>query len=215
MIDFSRFIDIHKGAKAIILGLGTSTNDVIREDLSGIITIGVNDIGAVYTPKYLLTLDTPSRLDQSMGGRIKRATTVANTNSDYLFTLDYIKEWEAVESLNGRVVGMKLGGRRLANIDDATVFDFSSNSPYVAAILAFRMGCTKVGLAGVDFTDHHCHVNDGMHELVRNGRLQEIDLDYSNLVVALSKRGCELYNLSEISMLTSIPKINVREFLDK
>jgi hypothetical protein len=215
MIGFSQFLNKHNGAKAVVLGLGTSTNDVILEDLSGTVTIGVNDIGAVYQPKYLLTLDTPSRLDMSMGGTMKRSAAVIGTRADFLFAPDYIKEWEGADALKNRVVGLKLGNRHLANIDDDNVFDYSSNSPYVAVILAYRMGCRQIGIAGVDFTDDHCHAKDGVHELVRNGRLREIDSDYSKLVVALNKRGCELYNLSSVSMLASIPKMDVKEFLAK
>lgn len=215
MIDFSKFLKIHKGERAVVLGLGTSTNDVIKEDLSRAVTIGVNDIGAVYQPKYLVTLDTPTRLNQSMGGRINRSAAVANTSAEYVFVPDYMKEWDQTAQLKGKVVSLKLGNRTLAHLDDGETFDYSCNSPYVAVILAYKMGFTKIGLAGVDFTDDHCHAKDGVHELVLNGRLQEIDRDYSRLVAALAQRGCELYNLSDVSMLTSIPKISVKEFMNK
>lgn len=213
MIDSNKFIDIHKGKTAIVLGLGTSTNDLIKEDLSGFVTIGVNDIGAVYQPRYVLTLDTPSRLDRSMGATLRRAAVVAGTKAEYLFAPDSIREWEAFAELKDRVVGLNLGGRHLRNIDDPSVFDFSSNSPYVAVILAYRMGCTRIGVVGVDFTEDHCHARDGVHELVRNGRLQEINRDYAELTEALNKRGCELYNISGISLVTGMPKMGAREFL--
>jgi hypothetical protein len=54
------------------------------------------------------------------------------------------------------------------------VLDFSNNSPYIAAILAYQMGCRRIGLIGVDFTDNHCHMQDGAHELVRNGRIGKL-----------------------------------------
>lgn len=197
----------------MVMGLGASTNEIIRRDLSGFVTIGVNDIGAVYQPRYLLTLDTPESLDRSMKGKYDRSSHVVNTEAEYLFVPDNMRAWDAFEQLNDRIVGIRLGDRSLRGIDDDVTYDYSVNSPYVAAILAYRMGCESIGLIGVDFTDDHCHANDGEHELVRSGRLKEIDRDYFILRTVLRARGCALVNLSAGSRLTALPKESIEKYI--
>ena len=124
-----------------------------------------------------------------------------------------LKDWSNIESIKDRIIEFKLGSRALNNIDNNGTLDFSCNSPYVAIILAYQMGCREIGVIGVDFTDNHCHMQDGTHELVRNGRLPEIERDYSRLHSALKCRKCNVYNLSEISNLTALPKIGIENFL--
>lgn len=199
------FIGKHAGQKALVMGLGTSTNEIISEDLSQLITIGVNDIDKVYSPKYLLTVDFSGRFHSD------RAETIRNSACEYFFT--QIDEWKNVKSLNGRVVMIKLGNRQLGNIDNHGVLDFSNNSPYIGVLLAYQMGCTEIGLIGVDFTPNHCHIQDGVHELVRNNRLAEIDKDYGRLHAELRARKCNLYNLSQTSMLRSLPKMEIKQFV--
>jgi len=205
MKTLGHFINVHVGKKAVVMGLGTSTGEIIKKDLSNVITIGVNDIGIVYTPKYLLTLDMSQRFQP------QRSNAIKNTGAEYLFTQE--TSWIQVPELKDRVVTIKLGNRMLTNIDNPDVLDYSSNSPYVGILLAYRMGCMEIGLIGVDFTDNHVHMADGKHELVRNGRLPEIEKDYSRLHSALKARKCNLYNLSQISLLTSMPKITIDNFL--
>jgi len=195
----------HKGKRALVMGLGVSTNEVVGKEFGDIITIGVNDIDKVRSPKYLLTVDFSGRFQSD------RAETIKNSRCEYMFT--QIPEWNKVAQLAGRVVLFKLGTKQLTNIDNHGVLDFSNNSPYIAAILAYQMGCRRIGLIGVDFTDNHCHMQDGAHELVRNGRLPEIDCDYGRLRAALEGRGCELYNLSGVSNLRSLPKMQLDEFI--
>ncbi len=205
MKTISQFLNIHAGKKAIVMGLGTSVGEAIKEDLSNVITIGVNDIGVVYTPKYLLTVDMYQRFQSERGNAIR------DTKAEYLFTQE--PGWGKMPELTDRVVIIKLGNRQLTNIDNQDVLDFSSNSPYIGILLAYKMGCREIGLIGVDFTDNHIHMQDGKHELVRNGRFPEIEQDYARLTSALKSRGCNLYNLSGISLLKAIPKIDLKKFL--
>lgn len=202
-----RFINKHTGKKAIVMGLGESTNLIIEEDLSDFVTIGVNDISRVYDPMYVVTVDMSNRL-----GSV-RSEGVINMKSQYLFT--QIKEWEKVPKLAGKVVLFKLGSKDLKNLNNHGTLDFSCNSPYIAVILAYQMGCREIGLIGVDFTDNHCHTKDGVHELVKNNRVPEIDRDYARLGHALAINGCTLRNLSASSKLTSLPKMEIKEFLTK
>ena len=72
MKTFNHFVNIHAGKKAIVMGLGVSTNSIIGMDLSDVITIGVNDIDKVYSPKYALTLDSPQRLGPERSAYLKK-----------------------------------------------------------------------------------------------------------------------------------------------
>lgn len=200
----SEFMGAYAGRAALVMGLGTSVNAIILEDLSGLVTIGVNDIDRTYSPNYLLTLDAPRRFNDV------RLKSMMNTRAEYVFT--QIPEWKSAATLKDRVVEFKLGNRTLNHIDSPGVLDFSNNSPYVAVILAYQMGFKKIALVGVDFTDNHCHTNDGVHELVRNNRMNEIERDYSNLHTALKHRGCSLFNVSDISILKALPKTSINKF---
>jgi hypothetical protein len=74
---------------------------------------------------------------------------------------------------------------------------------------AAYMGARRIGVIGVDLTDHHFFGATGRHSLA--GRLREIDAQYGRLAAALEKRGVELVNLSSISRLTSLPRARVEE----
>ena len=87
------------------------------------------------------------------------------------------------------------------------------NTPYFAVCLAATMGATRIGLIGVDLTEHHFFCATGRHPLA--GRLATIDREYGALAQAqaLAARGVELVNLSPISRLSSLHKVGM-EWLD-
>lgn len=207
MISINLFEKKHTGKRAIVMGLGVSTNDILEHDLSEFVTIGVNDICKVYTPDYVLTVDLPGRFSKD------RLPSITETKSSYLFT--QLPEWKKYSNLEIKTVLFKLGDRKLGNIDRHGVLDYSNNSPYIGVLLAYQMGCAEIGLIGVDFTENHCHMQDGTHELMRNNRMLEIERDYSELHAALCARNCQLYNISGLSNLQAVPKMDMKKFLTK
>ena len=60
---------------------------------------------------------------------------------------------------------------------------YTQNSPYVAVCLAAYMGARRIGLIGVDFTEHHFFATTGKHPLAC--RLAQIDREYRALADAL------------------------------
>src|SRR6266567_2061969 len=82
---------------------------------------------------------------------------------------------------------------------------YAQNSPYVAVCLAAYMGARRIGLIGVDFTDHHFFAATGRHPLAP--RLGAIDAEYGRLAAALARRGVELVNLSRTSRLTTLRRV--------
>ena len=87
-----------------------------------------------------------------------------------------------------------------------------NNSPYMAIILAYKMGCKKIGMLGVDFTPNHFYAKDGDHDLIQKKYINKILNHYELLYNELKKNDCLLYNLSVDSIITTVPKILPEEF---
>ncbi|MBK1704718.1 glycosyltransferase [Halochromatium glycolicum] len=108
------------------------------------------------------------------------------------------------------VVRFRLGRRGGTDFSDPNVLHYTRNSPYLAFCLAIHMGAKRIGLIGVDFTDHHFFGRTGPHPL--GSQLATIDQEFGGLVTACADLGVEVYNLGEHSRLTSIPKLSLAEF---
>jgi len=197
-MNISEFKDIHKDEKILVLGCGTSVKDIVKiPNYKQLITIGVNDIGRFIDPTYLLVVDHPAKFQ---GIRYK---SVYNSNAKYVFT--QIKGWK-LHDMKKQVL-FELGTKHLATLkDDAMVLDYSNNSPFIAIILAYKMGAKHISMLGVDFTDNHFYANDGKHNLVERGYVERISKDYKYLYEQLKKNGTHLSNLSEHSLITGVPK---------
>jgi hypothetical protein len=184
------FRDRHAGASLLVCGCGESLNDL--DDPGQLPTIGVNDVGRRFDPTYLVVLN---RKTQFSGDRFDY---VARSRARALFTqLDL-----PVEHPN--VVRIRLGQRGGTDFADPRGLPYTQNSPYVALCLAAYMGTRRIGLIGVDFTDHHFFGATGRHPLAR--RLSAIDREYARLNAALRELGILVVNLSRCSRLTAFPK---------
>jgi len=206
-MEFNKFINIHTDKTAIICGCGQSLNlikdrvDILNNE--NIITIGVNDVAKLFTPTYTVVVDSPNRFTNNRNLLITKS-------SSYIFT--QIVDWK-IES--GKKVLFKLGLKsKLENLyDKNNIIDYSNNSPYMACIIAYKMGCHTIALIGVDFTLNHFYAEDGEHNLIKANRLNEINNDYINLYNAFKIKNVNLYNLSENSKVLGIPKLNINEIL--
>lgn len=184
---------LHPGADILVCGCGPSLLEL--EDPARHITIGVNDVGRLFDPIYLVVLNPRA---QFKGDRFRY---VVDSKARALFTqLD-------LGTVKPPVVRFRLGqyGGTGAGADDA--LDYTQNSPYVAVCLAARMGAARIGLVGVDFTDHHFFAATGRHSL--SGRLKDIDAQYGRLSAALAARGIALVNLGAASRLRSLQKMRI------
>ncbi len=189
----SQYRSLHLGADILVCGCGPSLLEL--EDPARHLTIGVNDVGRLFDPTYLVVLNPRA---QFKGDRFRH---VEQSNARALFTqldLGPVKP-PVVRFRLGRYGGTDAGG------DD--VLDYTQNSPYVAACLAARMGARRIGLVGVDFTDGHFFADTGRHAL--SGRLKEIDAQYGRLAAALAVRGIALVNLGAASRLRSLPRMRI------
>jgi Methyltransferase domain/N-terminal domain of galactosyltransferase len=188
----ARYKSIHRGETIIVCGCGASLSQF--KPATDQITIGVNDVGRLFDPTYLVVVN-PAK--QFTGDRFKH---VAATKARALFT-----QLE-LGTVSAPVVRVQLG--RQGGVDlTGDALPYTQNSPYVAVCLAAYMGAARIGLIGVDFTEHHFFATTGRHPL--SGRLAQIDKEYSALAVALAQRGIELVNLSAHSRLASLRKVDM------
>ena len=193
-IGLRAFKSRHAGEDLIVCGCGPSLLE-LKQPMQ-FTTIGVNDVGRLFDPTYLVVVN-PRR--QFSADRFRH---VATSKAQALFTqLD-------LGQVDAPVVRVELG-RNGGTDTTGDALHFTQNSPYVAVCLAAYMGATRIGLIGVDFTEHHFFAKTGKHPL--SGRLAQIDKEYGALAEALRARGVELFNLSPVSRLESLPRLRLED----
>jgi GT2 family glycosyltransferase/ADP-heptose:LPS heptosyltransferase len=191
------FRDIHTDDPIIVCGCGRSVLELAHP--KQFITIGVNDIGRLFAPTYLVVLNPP---DQFCDGRFQ---WVESSNARFLFTqLD-------LPVRHQNIVRFTLGTFGGTDFSNPSVLHYTQNSPYVGMCLAALMGARTIGLIGVDFTDHHFFASTGTHPLTAS--VSQIDSQYRSLFAALKSKGVSVVNLSTQSRLTSLPKCTIDEFV--
>lgn len=167
-----------------VLGLGESIRDYRS---TSNITIGVNDIYKFVKTDYLLVMDEPQKFTKERLG-----TILTSTPKKF-----YTNRTEWIGIVNNLEIFKTAKGRgSLKDIDDQSVLCHSSNSPYVAACLAHKMGAKKIVLYGVDFNTHNV--------LSRPDMLERIKKHFKDLNIALNKRGVRLFVSSDKSKLCGV-----------
>jgi hypothetical protein len=174
----------------VVCGCGISLPTLPRPER--FVTIGVNDVGKLFDPTYLVVLN-PRR--QFSGDRFQH---IERSRAKAVFTqLD-------LGLAHPGVVRIRLGRYGGTDFDDPTVLHYTRNSPYVAVCLAVHMGAKRIGLVGVDFTDHHFFGQTGRHVLAP--QLPQINKEYEALAEACRNQGITVVNLGEQSRLTAFAK---------
>lgn len=187
--------DLHAGADILVCGCGPSLLELANPARH--LTIGVNDVGRLFDPTYLVVLNPRT---QFKGDRFRY---VEQSNARALFTqLD-------LGPVRPPVVKFRLGLYGGTGEDLGDALHYTQNSPYVAVCLAARMGAARIGLIGVDFTDGHFFADTGRHSL--SGRLKDIDAQYGRLAAALAARGVALVNLGSTSRLRALPRMRIAD----
>ncbi|HSZ60713.1 MAG TPA: glycosyltransferase [Terriglobales bacterium] len=190
------FRNYHAGETILVCGCGSSLNDVVAPER--FITIGVNDVGRLFQPDYLVVLNPRQQFKPD------RFRFVEQSQAKAIFTqLD-------LGILHPHIVRFRLGRFGGVDFSDPTCLPHTRNSPYVALCLAIHMGAKKIGLTGVDFTNDHFFAATGEHPL--NRQFTQIDQEYKRLYEACRRLGIEVVNLSSSSRLTALPKISPTEF---
>jgi hypothetical protein len=196
--DFEKFIGKHQNESFIVCGCGVSLNQY--DNFDGNVVIGVNDAGRKIDCKYLVVVNEPK------GFKWDRWKYIENNDSEYVFT--HIKNLPLINSKTKVVIN--LGKPNGTNLDNYGFIDYTTNSPYMAIIIAYQMGARKIGMIGVDFIQDHFFGKTGTHQIMR-----EIDLiieQYSNLGKALTEKGIRIANLSQSSIIDSWPRMTLEQF---
>jgi hypothetical protein len=188
--------DVHRGGTIVVCGCGVSLSQLTRPEQ--FVTIGVNDVGRLFQPNYLVVLNPRGQFSRD------RFQYVEQSGASAIFTQLNL----GISHPN--IVRFRLGRRGGVDVADADSLPYTRNSPYVAACLAMYMGASRIGILGVDFTRDHFFAKTGTHVLERE--LNVIDNEYKRLYEACAAAGIELFNLSDVSRLTSLPKISLDEF---
>lgn len=196
---YPSYINKFYGETFIIAGCGTSLN--YYDDFSKYYVIGVNDIERILTPDFLVVVND---FRTFMRGRWEY---VKDSLSPVIFT--HLENPGPITRASN-LCRIKIGERNNPNLEDLSKVDYTMNSPYMAAIIAYQLGARKIGMVGVDFTNDHFFSNTGTHKLSKH--IKNIDLEYSVLKQILEKKGVKVANLSPISLLESWPKMSLEEF---
>ncbi len=194
--EMSAYRDFHRGETIVVCGCGSSLGGVVAPER--FTTIGVNDVGRLFNPDYLVVVNPRS---QFSGDRFQ---FVENTRSKAVFTPFDL----GISHPN--IVRFRLGRRGGTDSSDVDSLPYTRNSPYVALCLALHMGAKRIGLIGVDFTDHHFFGDTGRHPLT--GELDQINEEYAAISNRCRQMGVEVYNLSANSRLTAFPKMMPEDF---
>lgn len=192
------FRDAHRGSSVVVCGCGESLS--LLEHPERLLTIGVNDVGRHFTPDYLVVVNPRSQFSA------ERFRHIETSQAKALFT-----QLPDLPLPHPNVVRFRLGTYGGTDLSDPDVLHYTQNSPYVAVCLALHMGAQRIGLIGVDFTDHHFFGRTGVHSLA--GRLAQIDREYGRLATACRARGVQLVNLSAQSRLSALPRMELESFL--
>ena len=196
---FIEFHNIHEGEKIVVCGCGMSLID-FEPHSSDFITIGTNDVPALFHPTYHLVTDHPNRFN------VNRKKLINETEAKYLFTC--VGGWR-----HPKIVKFDLGKKGASNLDVPDKVDHFLNSPYTAINIAYKLGAKKIGFIGVDFTKGHFYSKkDGEHSLARMGYLSDLNWGYNHIRQELEKRGVELYNLSSKSKIDTVPHMSIDNF---
>jgi hypothetical protein len=195
-MDYKDFRGRHAGGKIIVCGLGTSLP--LLENPQDYVTIGVNDIGRIMQPNYLVVVNDHGSFTKERWSHI-HATTVPHVFS-HINTLNIDDK--------SKIVHMRLG--KYGSFDwDSELVSYTSNSPYIGVLIAGYMGASKIGVIGVDFTPDHFFAKSGEHTLSR--KLNTINREYQMMYRAMENRGIRLVNLSPTSLI-DIPREKLCDF---
>ena len=194
--ELSEFHNYHAGQTILVCGCGSSLSKIVAPER--FVTIGVNDVGRLFQPDYLVVLNPLRQF------RADRARYVEESRASALFT-------QLQLGINHpHIVRFRLGTRGGVSFDNPSVLHYTRNSPYLALCLAVQMGAKRVGLIGVDFTDNHFFGQTGRHPLT--GEFEQIEREYKNLQESCLRLGVEVVNLSSESRLTAFPRMTPEDF---
>lgn len=185
----------------LVCGTGPSISQVKKNDKDVFKIIGVNSIADYLTPHYLVVLDKLYRDAPEHSypeGQQERIIGIADTGADYAF---------APFDIGFKSPFVKTNLATIKPIPDIKAA-FQNHkliacvtSTIAAISLALYMGFRQIGVIGFDVQGHKIESQIG-----EMNRGCDLLYDYGN------KNGMEIVNLSERSLITSFPRITLKQF---
>lgn len=186
--------------KVLVCGCGKSLLQ-LKEIPENIVTIGVNDCGKMIQPDYLLVVDNDFSTE-------RRKTIESCSKKSVL--VSHIPEYFTEFNSKIKIEIGEYG--KLNNLYEGAKIDYSTTSTYMSIIFAYKFLCAdRIAMLGVDFTNGHYNNDDGKYKL----DLDTAKLHYGMLCNALSKRNCELVNVSDVSLIDTVPHLDLDKWLEK
>jgi len=200
----SELFQIFKGESCVILGNGSSATEYISNEY--VKSIGVNDIGRIINPDFLLLADDKDKFLRDSNQ--ERVDMIENTGADYYICRDTSWNFPVEDYYTFRLGEMV---PKIFNLVNNDKLDFGYDSPYMAILFAVKLGFKNIGILGVDYTPNHFYEKDGNHSLVKLNLFPKIDAAYNNL----NKLHLNIVNLSEQSKITAFPKMKINDFYNE
>ena len=230
----AQFRNTHKGRPIVVMGLGQSTSSLPQEWYANHLTIGVNDIARYHTPTYTVVIDKPDGLDKHLPDNPRSRYVRKAYITGSCLMMSYPKYWtDLIPDADKSHMVWQLGSnppwswnddRRTTDPPDYTRH-FSGKgmprgpmmpqwccSPHLAIHFAAFLGASAIGMIGVDMSpDRFFETTDTPHGL--EPHVYDMNVIFGNTVKALHEElNIPLYNLSDISRITSVPYLAPNEF---
>lgn len=141
----------------------------------GNITIGVNDSPKIYPVDYLVCVDKPERFTR------ERLETIIQSTPKKFYT--FLEEWREIKK-EYTPIKLAKGSGVLGNINDFSTVEYSSNSAFVACVIAYQMGAKVIIVYGADFNNHP--------NFTDKPKKAKVFRDYKNLKEILKLNGCSI-----------------------
>lgn len=196
--------------KVMIVALGISAKYLLGTEIPKSVKIfGVNDADRVIKPDFLLCHDTGKGLGLQIHKPVSepefRLEAIRNTKAEIVFCPKDNFGWGA------KCRFYQIGNHELGNMETVDKVDYSVISAFIAAVVAYKMGFTEIGIIGMDFQPTYFDGYDKPYEV--STMLNIIEMDFKNLERYLINKGVKLYNLSDVSKVTTLVYKPLQEFL--
>lgn len=165
-----------------MLALGESLNEFIP---SNNIRIGVNDIAPQYNVDYKVVVDAPHRFTK------ERLHTIIQFPAKKFFT--HLPVWQTLVN-NVELFKCCNGRGNLKRFD--THVSYSNNSPYVAVIIAYKLGAKRINIYGADFNNHHSLKGSNRETALKH---------FKALVQLLNEKEVNVFTASQSSLAYFVP----------
>jgi hypothetical protein len=171
-----------------VIGLGET---LLLYKQSDAITVGVNDIHSRIKTDFVVCVDVPSAFND------QRLETIKQTNCRGFYS--QLDEWSNLPNFKKIEFNR---GRGLLDGIDSEKFCYSNSSPYVAVILAYKLGAKKIVIYGADYKTHKHFKDDSLRRVLN---------DFEALRKALNARGVNLFVCDKFSELSKVLPIYIEE----